>query len=680
MARPVGADEIVALHREARHEDALAAIMEPLTGKDSRRTDQTDQTAAAVRLLNELALASMQRGAVCFSFEAAFAYLRRAQKLLNVSPGLKAVTLNNLSIYHSRTQQPHAAERCLQRALELVGGSARAHGAHADGDDISVHICLNLTTVLADVGRHRDSLSMAQQAVKALGRQKKPSAGSTRPDPTIQLASAAYYNLAVQQERLRTGNGGGGGFAQSYRAAIAEAKRGGTVTQKVPWLAAAHAATRHARRPTRLLRAWQTSSLAAWMPRWLPPSRARPRSPITTASLDEPSRRGGEASVAMVDFVEKAYAQAQERAQALPALPAAAPTAPTAPTAPPARPQTAAPRAPSAPASSPHRPPSGTRRPASAGAPVPARSGSAAPRPSERLGRIAETSAGQAAASSEQPPASASASPGALATTALASTLSAAYAPAAELYPGAPATASPRPLTSSPRTRAASASHSKPQRQRPASAVPSSAVRSYSASASASSPRGGGRASVSLQRLGGSSPPRLGSQYHAASPPRLRAAGGGRPASAAATSPTRRRGRAATVSPQRRTAVSPPRSLSASRRATCQNGKWVSSSGAMASSSLDAYCQPPPSHLGGAQAASRGGSAVRRPLSGSSAVSGGGVRSLAAARTASAQRAVSRYSVHGGKARAGQQAEPGPVPAAADGAERDGAVMTPPHE
>ena len=668
MARPVGADEIVALHREARHEDALAAIMEPLTGKDSRRTDQTDQTAAAVRLLNELALASMQRGAVCFSFEAAFAYLRRAQKLLNVSPGLKAVTLNNLSIYHSRTQQPHAAERCLQRALELVGGAARAHGAHADGDDISVHICLNLTTVLADVGRHRDSLSMAQQAVKALGRQKKPSAGSMRPDPTIQLASAAYYNLAVQQERLRTGNGSAG-FAQSYRAAIAEAKRGGTVTQKVPWLAAAHAATRHARRPTRLLRAWQTSSLAAWMPRWLPPSRARPRSPITTASLDEPSRRGGEASVAMVDFVEKAYAQAQERAQALPPPPPP----------PPARPQTAAPRAPSAPASSPHRPPSGTRRPASAGAPVPARSGSAAPRPSERLGRIAETPPGQAAAASSEQQL-ASASPGALATTALASTLSAAYAPAAELYPGAPAAASPRPLTSSPRTRAASASHSKPQRQRPASAVPSSAVRSYSASASASSPRGGGRASVSLQRLGGSSPPRLGSQYHAASPPRLRAAGGGRPASAAATSPTRRRGRAATVSPQRRTAVSPPRSLSASRRATCQNGKWVSCSSAMASSSLDAYCQPPPSHLGGAQAASRGGSAVRRPLSGSSAVSGGGVRSLAAARTASAQRAVSRYSVHGGKARAGQQAEPGPVPAAADGAERDGAVMTPPHE
>ena len=63
----------------------------------------------------------------------------------------------------------------------------------------------------------------------------------------------------------------------------------------------------------------------------------------------------------MVDFVEKAYAQALERAQALPPPP-------------PARPQTAAPRAPSAQASSAasslHRPPSGARRPASAGAPA----------------------------------------------------------------------------------------------------------------------------------------------------------------------------------------------------------------------------------------------------------------------------------------------------------------------
>ena len=267
MARPAGADEIVALHREARHEEALAAIMEPLTRKDSRAADQTDQTAAAVRLLNELALASMnQRGAACFSFDAAFAYLRRAQKLLNVSPALKAVTLNNLSIYHSRTQQPHAAERCLQRALELIGGVARPHGAHADGDDISVHVCLNLTTVLADIGRHRDSLSMAQQAVKALGRQKKPSAGSTLPDATVQLASAAYYNLAVQQERLRTGNGGAG-FAQSYRAAIAEAKRGGTVTQEAAWLAAAHAATHRPKTSTRLLKARPPSGLAARMPR-----------------------------------------------------------------------------------------------------------------------------------------------------------------------------------------------------------------------------------------------------------------------------------------------------------------------------------------------------------------------------------------------------------------------------
>ena len=252
VARPVGADEIVALHGEARHEEALAATMDTLTGlSDRSRGDGTaEQTAAAVRLLNELALASMQRGAASFSFKAAHAYLRRAQKL-SVAPGLEAVTLNNLSIYHSRTQQPHAAQRCLQRALELVDGAARARGSQPDSDDISVHVCLNLTTVLADVGRHQDSLAMAQQAVKALGRQKRQSPDATQLDPTIQLASAAYYNLAVQQERLRTGHGGAG-FAQSYRTAIAEARRSGRVD--VPLRAAAHARP-PPQRPTRLPRA-----------------------------------------------------------------------------------------------------------------------------------------------------------------------------------------------------------------------------------------------------------------------------------------------------------------------------------------------------------------------------------------------------------------------------------------
>ena len=253
VARPVGADEIVALHGEARHEEALAATMDTLTGLSGRsRGDGTaEQTAAAVRLLNELALASMQRGAASFSFKAAHAYLLRAQKL-PVAPGLEAVTLNNLSIYHSRTQQPHAAQRCLQRALELVDGAARARVSQPDSDDISVHVCLNLTTVLADVGRHQDSLAMAQQAVKALkalGRQKRQSPDAAQLDPTIQLASAAYYNLAVQQERLRTGHGGAGGagFAQSYRTAIAEARRSGRVN--MPLRAAAHAAAHRPRGP-----------------------------------------------------------------------------------------------------------------------------------------------------------------------------------------------------------------------------------------------------------------------------------------------------------------------------------------------------------------------------------------------------------------------------------------------
>ena len=152
---------IIALHCEARHEEALSAVMRtvPTTADHSR--DGIRATAAAVRLLNELALACMQRGTPSFSFEAAFQYLRRAQKL-PTSAALKAVTLNNLSIYYSRTKQHYAALRCLQRVLKQEQAATGMH-PRSDCDDVSVHVSLNLTTVLADLGRHRDALAMAQQ-------------------------------------------------------------------------------------------------------------------------------------------------------------------------------------------------------------------------------------------------------------------------------------------------------------------------------------------------------------------------------------------------------------------------------------------------------------------------------------------------------------------------------------
>ena len=215
--------EIIALHGEGRHEEALHAIAHTLpVGPPNATAEAVHATAAAVRLLNELALGCMQRDTPCFSFAAAFAYLRRAQQL-PTTPALKAVTLNNLSIYYSRTRQPHGALRCLQRVLKSE--QAAAAGPGSEIDDVSVHVSLNLTTVLADLGRHKEALLTAQQAVKVLALREKTAA--TRPDPS--LYSAAYHNLAVQQERLGLGNSGAG-FVRSYKTAIAEAKRGGAAS------------------------------------------------------------------------------------------------------------------------------------------------------------------------------------------------------------------------------------------------------------------------------------------------------------------------------------------------------------------------------------------------------------------------------------------------------------------
>jgi tetratricopeptide (TPR) repeat protein len=128
------------------------------------------------------------------------------------SPSLTPVTLNNLSIYYTRTGQPNKALRCL---LRVVKQSKQPTSSH---DSVSVHAALNLTSVLADLGRHREALHMAQQAVRTLPRGAD---GKTAVDPS--LLCAAYHNLAVQQERL----GATAGHMQSYRAALAQVRRSG---------------------------------------------------------------------------------------------------------------------------------------------------------------------------------------------------------------------------------------------------------------------------------------------------------------------------------------------------------------------------------------------------------------------------------------------------------------------
>ena len=112
---PLDSKAIFAFQRDGHHAEALHAISSSVAsvqaahGKHSLETVKISLVGA--RLCNELALSSMQRGAAAFSFDAAFEYLQRAMRMPDVSLALRAVTLNNLSIYYARTGQPHAALR-----------------------------------------------------------------------------------------------------------------------------------------------------------------------------------------------------------------------------------------------------------------------------------------------------------------------------------------------------------------------------------------------------------------------------------------------------------------------------------------------------------------------------------------------------------------------------------------
>ena len=193
------------------HETALSSIQEYLAPYSKAVSVEALQAAAtAVRLCNELALTCMRDAASPAQLDAAYNYLKWALKAPHTSPALRAVTFNNAGIYYARTGQPQAALRCLER----VG----KQGGMIVEDDVSVHVKLNMTTVLADLGRHGEALEMAQEAVRALSRAER--AGRVTDSS---LLSAAYHNLAVQQERL----GSTKGHVRSYRNAMLQARKAG---------------------------------------------------------------------------------------------------------------------------------------------------------------------------------------------------------------------------------------------------------------------------------------------------------------------------------------------------------------------------------------------------------------------------------------------------------------------
>ena len=211
--------------KEGAHEEALALIDGYLApyGKQNVSVDAVQAAAVSVRLCNELALSCMRDSSSAALLDAAYAYLKWALRAPHASPALRAVTLNNAGIYYARTGQPQAALRCLER----VG----KQGGVVVEDDVSVHVTLNMTTVLADLGRHAEALEKAQEAVRTLTKAEragKPADAS--------LLSAAYHNLAVQQERL----GSSKGHVRSYRAAVQQARKGGAKSQMASFMEQAY--------------------------------------------------------------------------------------------------------------------------------------------------------------------------------------------------------------------------------------------------------------------------------------------------------------------------------------------------------------------------------------------------------------------------------------------------------
>ena len=188
--------------------------MQAAHGKHSLETVKISLVGA--RLCNELALSSMQRGA---------------------APSASTPPSSTCS---ARCGCPTSRSRCApspEQPLDLLradGPAARRAALPAARrqeldrgarDDVSVHVALNLTTVLADLGRHREALETAHGAVRSLTERARPptGVGASGAPRAPTLLSAAYHNLAVQQERL----GHTQGQIASYKSALHLVKRAG---------------------------------------------------------------------------------------------------------------------------------------------------------------------------------------------------------------------------------------------------------------------------------------------------------------------------------------------------------------------------------------------------------------------------------------------------------------------
>eukprot|EP00966_Prymnesium_polylepis_P018138 418588-Prymnesium_polylepis.1 len=105
-----------------------------------------------------------------------------------------------------------------------------------------------MSTVLADLGRHHEALDAAQEAIRVLtanmvSTQAPAEPFAKRASPSAvdaSLLSAAYHNLAVQQERL----GATQVHVHSYRAAALQARRNGAAPAVIDFMRREYASAR----------------------------------------------------------------------------------------------------------------------------------------------------------------------------------------------------------------------------------------------------------------------------------------------------------------------------------------------------------------------------------------------------------------------------------------------------
>ena len=158
------------LSARGKHEEARNALSHMLAtervASGVHSPEYRQALASATRLCNELALGAMERTSRQRSgdgFDVALGYLRKALALGTGTPPLQALTLNNLAVYYNGTGQPRQALRCLQRTRRMCRRPDDDERAELDApdDDVSTHALLNMTTVLAALGRHHEAMQVA---------------------------------------------------------------------------------------------------------------------------------------------------------------------------------------------------------------------------------------------------------------------------------------------------------------------------------------------------------------------------------------------------------------------------------------------------------------------------------------------------------------------------------------